>query len=273
MTSGENTESGQEVFRMERKIMVLVRKFQSGWSLPEEKKGVLDRIVELCTPLVERTVAGYLKKYPQLDRRDLIQEARLAVVKAVEKFDPGKGNRFSVYARCWMRAFLERYVARNRLIISAPVNLVHVYSNRNRSGCRRELVRKYRIAERYLERLREYERIRVYSLTTDNPDILRKALNIPAPECYSPEDMLSRKEMQETISAVCARFAMKLNERERHVFYACIYTDSPLSMRDAGSMLGISAERVRQIRKRLEEKFRNFFYQSVPDAECYRMFL
>jgi len=264
---------GKKDFKMEEKITSLIRKLQSKWSLPEERRKTLDRIVELSTPLIEKAAARYLKKYPQFESSDLIQEARLAIIKAAERFDFRKKSSFSTYAHHWIRVFLERYIAKNRLIISAPVSLVHVYSNRNKSGSRRELTRKYRIAEKYLERLREYEKIRVYSLTADNPDVLQKVLTIPAPPCYSPEDMLSRKEMQKTISTICTRFAAKLNEKEKHVFYTCIYTDSPLSMRDAGSMLGISAERVRQIKEELKQKFRNFFYQNVPDAECYRAFL
>lgn len=254
-------------------IITLIRKFQSKWSLPEEKKEILERLIELSTPLAEKMVAGYLKKYPQCDRTDLIQEARLAIIKAAEKFDSGKKSRFSTYVHHWIRVSLERYIAKNRLIISAPINLVHIYSNREKSKDRKELARKYRVTEKYLERLREYEKIRVYNLTTDNPDILQKALTIPAPECYSPENILSRKEMRETVSAVCTRFAMKLSEREKHVFYTCIYTEEPLSTKDAGSLLGISGERVRQIKRSLIERFRSFFHQHVPDAEYYRTFL
>ena len=258
---------------MEEKITSLIRKLQSKWSLPEERRKTLDRIVELSTPLIEKAAAKYLKKYPQFDRSDLIQEARLAIIKAAKRFDFRKKSSFSTYAHHWIRVFLERYIAKNRLIISAPVSLVHVYSNRGRSKDGKELIRKYRIAEKYLERLREYEKIRVYSLTTDNPDILQKALTIPAPSCYSPEDVLSRKEMRETVSTICTRFVMKLNERERHIFYTCIYTERPLSTKDAGNLLGISGERVRQIKRSLIERFRSFFHQYVPDAEHYRTFL
>jgi len=257
------------------KIGELLEKYNSMFYTPLERKTFAEELIKELSPFIQKTINKYVKKYPSLNPEDLFQEASIGVLNAIERFNPKRKARFLSYLHYWIRVYIERYIARNLTVVSAPINLVHVYSNRKRSKSEEELLRKYKITEQYLEKLKDYERVRVYSLTPDtgNQEIVEKALNIPAPECYSPEESYAKEEMHKVIAELCMRFSLTLNEKERYIFYACLYTNEPKKAAEVGRRFGITKERARQIKRTVQEKFKKFFYQNVPDAENYKIFI
>ena len=261
--------------RTEKQINELLEKYKEKWYTSSEKKAFIEELIRILSPFIENTVNRYIRKYPQVTKDDLYQEALLGVVIAVDKFDLEKSTKFVSYLYHWIRVRIERFIAKNLTVVSAPLNLVHVYSNKKKSKSEDELIRKYRITKRYLKKINEYEQIRVYSLEPDknNEEVVEKVSKLPAPELYSPEEVCSREEMYRTVSEICMKFLLTLDKKEQYVFCACLYTDKPRTATEVGKELGISKERVRQIKESVKRKFKEFFYQHVSDAEAYRVFV
>lgn len=100
---------------------------------PEEEQDIARRIAEGDTTAKKRLSEANLRLVVSIAKRylgrgmpllDLIQEGNLGLIKAVDKFDPSKGFKFSTYATWWIRQSVSRAIADQARTIRIPVHMV-----------------------------------------------------------------------------------------------------------------------------------------------------
>lgn len=193
---------------------------------------------------------------------DLVEDGNIGLIKAAAKFDYRKGFRFSTYASWWIKQSITRGIANQSRTIRIPV---HIYQLINRYTKQEERMGLKPVDDEVMAKkldvsLKKVKLVRnlIVGIRSDEPLVSAEALQqLSSDSQYrktkTPEDIVNLQIENEFMIEMIDKH---LSDREQEILRVRYGLDGgePCTLADAGKMMGVSRERIRQIEKRALQK-------------------
>ncbi|NCB23390.1 MAG: sigma-70 family RNA polymerase sigma factor [Deltaproteobacteria bacterium] len=236
------------------------------------------RLVSSHLRLVVRIAMDFQRRWMQ-NVLDLVQEGNVGLMRAVNKFDPDKGIKFSYYASFWIKAYILKFIMDNWRMVKIGTTQVQrkLFYNLNRERQKLIVQGFDPDAAMLSERLGVTEdQINEMDQRLASTDM---SLNMPVGEdaggatrmdflpALGPgiEDSLAQDEIAGLVRSKLKTILPKLNEKELYILHNRLLTDEPVTLREIGERYNVTRERVRQLEARLLEKIRQHLALDIKD--------
>ena len=234
------------------------RRIENWWEVISARgQGASERLTSSNLRLVVSVARRYLRR--GLPLLDLIQEGNLGLMRAVEKYDPHRGYKFSTYATWWIRQAVTRALADQGRTIRLPVHVVerlqqlntaerHLMRDKDRDPTPEELAKELEWTTDQVETLMRQRQHTISLGTPVGEEESTLEDFIPDTSEWTPDDVAMKMLMREDVvnalvDALPPRLRLVLSFRFGFI------DDRPRTLEEVGRELGVTRERVRQLEK------------------------
>ncbi len=235
------------------------------------------KLVSSHLRLVVKIAMDFQRRWMQ-NGLDLIQEGNVGLLKAVTKFDPEKGIKFSYYAAFWVKAYILKYIMDNWRMVKIGTTQTQrkLFYNLNKERQRLQTMGFDPTNEVLSERLGVTEaEIDEMDQRLSKNDM---SLNTPLGEdsdatkmdflpSLGPgvEESIANNQIVDLLLDNLKEIRPMLNKKELVILDSRLLSEDPVTLREIGEKFGVTRERVRQIEARLLAKIREHMTDRIKD--------
>ena len=236
------------------------------------------RLISSHLRLVVKIAMDFQRRWMQ-NVLDLIQEGNVGLMRAVHKFDPDKGIKFSYYAAFWIRAYILKFIMDNWRMVKIGTTQAQrkLFYNLNKER-QKLLAQGFDADTETLSKnlgvepgqiIEMQQRMDGSDMSLDAPvgDDAGGATRMSFLPALGPgiEESMAIDEIAGLVRDQVKEILPLLSEKEAYILEHRLLTDDPVTLREIGERYDITRERVRQLEVRLLQKLRTHLSRHIAD--------